>query len=465
MSNDSELIEDLVTRARIAQRVYESSQDQGLYDRAAMAVGWALMESTRNMELSRLAVESTGLGNIEDKFAKNLRKTKGLLRDISGIKTCGVIGEENGITSIARPVGVVGAIVPSTNPIATPTNNIINALKCGNSIILSPSPKGASACEKLLEHIHSEFAKTGIDPNLVQMLPLPVSKERASLLMQKVDLLIVTGSSDNVRRAYTSGTPAIGVGVGNASVIVDESANIEDAANKIMLSKTFDNATSCSSENALIVVDSIYEKFMESLSRAGGYHLVGDDAKKLKDTLFTPTGLSRDLLAQDIDIVIEKSGLSLKSDNPIKFLVIDGDGIGTNHPESSEKLSLVVTLYRAQDFESACSLASNLLHHQGAGHSVGIHTAHPDRAITLGLSLPTCRVIVNQAHCYATGGAFDNGMPFSLSMGCGTWGSNAIDDNLHYKHFMNITKVVNPIPPNEPSEEELFTDYWAQAGK
>jgi len=240
-------VDALIERARVAQARFATNADQARYDQAALAAAWAIMEPERNKQLSTQAVEVTGLGNVADKMTKNHRKTLGLLRDIASAKTAGVVShdESTGITELARPLGVVGAVVPSTNPAATPANNIINALKCGNAIILSPSPKGVSVCQSLLSFIYAEFDKLGIDHDLVQMLPLPSSKIKTQHLMENVDLIIVTGSQDNVRRAYESGTPAIGVGAGNATVIVDETANLSEAARKISMSKTFDNATSC----------------------------------------------------------------------------------------------------------------------------------------------------------------------------------------------------------------------------
>ncbi|MEP1205795.1 MAG: aldehyde dehydrogenase family protein [Rhizobiaceae bacterium] len=464
---DARIVDELVARARVAQAGFEAGATQQRYDQAALAAAWALMDPARNEELAILAVKTTGLGNVADKITKNHRKTLGVLRDIAMSPTCGVISDDaaTGITEIARPKGVVGAVVPSTNPVATPTNNVVNALKCGNAVILSPSPKGVTVCEKLVAYMHAEFDKIGLDHDLVQMIPAPVSKAKAQRLMEAVDVLVVTGSQNNVHRAYSSGTPAIGVGAGNVSVIVDETANLGEAARKITASKTFDNSTSCSSENALIVVDAIYDEFVAELGKAGGRLLQDANDEKLKQALFGGGHLNRSMLAQDIDRVIDVAGLQLENPEDVRFVLIQGDGIGPGHPESGEKLSLVTTLYRARDFAHACELARDLFNHIGAGHSVGIHTADDDRAMALGQSMPTCRVIVNQAHCFATGGSFDNGMPFSLSMGCGSWGGNSIDENFNHRHLMNITKVVRPIAANEPRVEDIFADYWQQAGK
>ena len=467
LHDDAAAVAEVMQRARAAQAAYERNGSQALYDRTALAAAWALMDPKRNAELAAMAVETTGLGNVADKITKNHRKTLGLLRDIRDAKTYGVTRDDpaTGITEIARPKGVIGAVVPSTNPVATPVNNAVNALKCGNSIVLSPSPKGNVVCEKLIGYIHAEFAKIGANPDLVQMVPAPSSKAKTQALMETCDLLVVTGSQDNVRRAYSSGTPALGVGAGNVTVIVDETADLAAAAQKITASKTFDNATSCSSENALVVVDAIFDDFMAELDRVGGCYLPGEAADDLRAALFMGGSLNRHMLAQDIDRVLDIAGLSITGKPPTRFLLMDGRGIGQDHPESGEKLSLVTTLYRARDFDEAAQITGHLLDHIGAGHSVGLHSTDDARARRLGETLPTCRVIVNQAHCFATGGSFDNGMPFSLSMGCGSWGGNSIDDNLHWRHFLNTTKIVRTIPANEPSVDDIFGDYWQAAGR
>jgi sulfoacetaldehyde dehydrogenase len=463
--DDISEVDAIVARARAAQQRYEAGGSQERYDRAALAAAWAIMEPARNLALAELSVETTGLGNVTDKVTKNHRKTLGLMRDIASAKTFGIIKDDpaTGITEIARPMGVIGAVVPSTNPAATPANNIINALKCGNAIVLSPSPKGVPACEVLLAHVHAEFAKIGEDTDLVQMVPAPGSKEKTQRLLEISDLIVVTGSQNNVKRAYTSGTPALAVGAGNVTVIVDETADLAAAAQKIAVSKTFDNATSCSSENALVVVDSIYDAFVDALAEAGGA-LVHDEAR-IVAKLWPDGHLNRSVIAQDADKMLSALGMTGDVPAGTEFLVVETTGIGPEHPLSGEKLSRVAALYRAKDFEDAVAITARVLANQGAGHSVGLHSTQDARALSLARRLPTCRVIVNQAHCFATGGAFNNGMPFSLSMGCGTWGGNSIDDNLHWKHFLQTAKVVREIPPKEPSVDEIFSAYWKVAGR
>ena len=221
-----EIVSALMRRARAAQALFERST-QAQLDEAATAVGWAIMDPAHNKALAELAVKDTGLGVAADKIVKNHRKTLGLLRDLQGAKSTGVIAEypDRGITEIARPVGVVVAAVPSTNPAATPANNIINALKCGNAVILSPSPRGYSTSTLLLRYVHAELKRIGAPADLVQQLPAPVTRELTNELMKQADLVVVTGSQNNVRAGYSSGKPALGVGTGNVAVIVDDSAD------------------------------------------------------------------------------------------------------------------------------------------------------------------------------------------------------------------------------------------------
>ena len=456
-------IEAIIARARDAQQRYEKQGSQERYDRAAAAVAWAIMEPERNRYLAELAVETTGLGNVPDKIIKNHRKTLGVMRDIKEAVTYGIISDDpaTGITEIARPKGVVGAIVPSTNPAATPANNIINAIKCGNSIVVAPSPKGVACSEKLIEYIHAEFKKIGEDPDLVQMIPAPGSKEKTQALMDGCDMIVCTGSQNNVHRAQTAGTPAVAVGAGNVTVIVDETADLDAAAEKIKASKCFDNATSCSSENAVVVVDAVYDAFVAAMARVGGA-LVDDEAGIVK-SLWPDGHLNRHVIAQDADKMI--TALNLDVPEGTEFVAVPTTGIGPDHPLSGEKLSRVLALYRAADFDAAVATTLEIQMHQGAGHSVGLHSTDDARAHTLAHAIPTSRVIVNQAHTFATGGSFTNGMPFSLSMGCGTWGGNSVNENVNYRHFLQSTKIIREIPSREPSLDDIFADYWSMAGQ
>ena len=456
--SSSEIVKTLVQKAKQAQSIFENF-NQNQVDEVITAVAWTLCKPSNNKKISNLAVSETGLGNPEDKILKNRRKTLGLLRDLKNIQTVGVINEnkEKGIIEIAKPVGVVAAVTPSTNPAATPINNIINALKGRNSIIVSPSPAGSKVFKDLLILINNELKKIGAPKDLIQTFDCDVTKELTNELMKNVDLVIVTGSLNNVREAAKSGTKAIGVGQGNVTSIVDETADLEGAFKKIKMSKTFDNATSCSSENNLILIEDIYEKAINLLSKENAVLLNKNQKEVLQKNLWIDGKLNRKIIAKSAKFIANE--LNLEVDENVQILMVEEDEVGPDYPFSGEKLSPVLTVYRVKNFNEAKELAKKILNYQGIGHSVGVHTKKDERVIELGLDLPVCRVIVNQAHTFATGGSFTNGLPFSLSMGCGTWQKNTIDNNLNYKHFLNITKISNLIPGKEAELKEYFKDY------
>ena len=461
-----EIVGALIPRARAAQRAYEG-YDQMRADEAAPAAGWAIVKPENNRRLAELAVHDTGLGNVPDKLAKNERKTMGLLRDLKGAKSVGVIAEypDLGIVEIARPVGVVAAITPSTNPGATPATKIINALKGRNAVIVAPSPKGWSTAALLLEYVHAELDKIGAPRDLVQVLPSPVTKDTTYELMRQADLVVATGSQANVRAAYASGTPAVGVGLGNVAVIVDSTAALADAAAKIRDSKCFDNATSCSSENSVVIVEAVYAGMLAELAKAGGALLDAQEKEQLRAAMWPNGNLNPAIMARPVADIVRLAGLTREGLAGAKFLMVEEAGVGGKFPFSGEKLSLVLTIYRVRDFNHAFDTVREIYAHQGAGHSVGIHTKDDAHVMRLGLELASARIIVNQAHAIANGGSFDNGLPFSLSMGCGTWGRNSISENMNYRHYLNTTRIVRTIPARVPTTGDIFGDYHAKHGR
>ncbi len=460
----ADAVSEQVSKARAAQAIY-AGFDQQEVDEVVTAVAWTLLEPETNLRLAKQAVADTGLGRVEDKVTKNHRKTLGLLRDLKRSRSVGVIAEypEKGLVEIARPVGVVAAVVPSTNPVATPYNKTLNALKGGNAVILAPSPKGQAVCGEVVTLMRGALRKVGAPEDLVQKLPSPVSKASTHELMKQADLVVVTGSQNNVRAAATSGTPAIGVGAGNVPSIVDETADLAAAAAKITASKTFDNATSCSSENSLVVFSTVYEPMIEALQANGARLLDAGEKERLRETMWVDGHLSGEVTAKSSDEILDLAGID-RAGKSVSVILVEEDAPSVQSRFCDEKLSPVLTLFRADGFDHACDLVRGLLDIKGRGHSVSIHSRNDDRILYLGLNLPVCRVIANQAHCFATGGSFDNGLPFSLSMGCGTWGGNNISDNMNYRHYLNTTRIVRTIRPDEPSLEEAFGDYWHKFG-
>ncbi|MEO5696106.1 MAG: aldehyde dehydrogenase family protein, partial [Burkholderiaceae bacterium] len=342
---------------------------------------------------------------------------------------------------------------------------IINALKGRNAVIVAPSPKGWSTCARLIEMIHAQFDRIGAPRDLVQVLTSPISKQSTAELMKRCDLVVATGSQSNVRAAYASGTPAFGVGAGNVAGIVDESADVGLAAERIVRSKTFDNATSCSSENSLVIVEPVRAALLAALEARGAVLLDAAQKETLRRLMWPDGKLSPAVIGQSATAIAAKAGWAEIAQRNPRILMVEEDGIGHAHPFSGEKLSPVLALYRAADFEQAMALVERIYAYEGAGHSVGLHSAVSERALQLGLRLPVSRVIVDQAHCIATGGSFDNGLPFSLSMGCGTWGKNNFSDNMNYRQYLNITRVSRPIAEQVPTEDEILGDFFARHGR
>jgi len=455
-----------ITRARVAMRGLAGAS-QARVDELVTALAWALYRPANARRLAALAVESTGLGNAADKVAKNRRKTFGALRDLMRVKTVGIIERDaaRGLVKYAKPVGVVAAVTPSTNPSATPVNKTMFAVKGGNAIIIAPSPAGWRATEATVNLMRDALRRVDAPADLVQILPAPVTRAATAALMRDADLVVATGSQNNVRAGYASGTPCIGVGAGNVPVIIDAGADLGDAAAKIAASKTFDNGTSCSSENALIILDAVYDDAVAALQRAGGYLASAEDKKRMRDKLWVGGKLDRDLVATDAPVFAERVGLGGDGAGDARFFMVEESKFDAASPFADEKLSLAVTLYRAADFAHAMDIAAGVLAVCGRGHSCGIHTRDRELPARLAEALDVVRVLVNQAHTFGNGGSFDNALNFTLSMGCGTWGGNSISENLNYRHFINITHLVTTIAEDKPSEEELFGAHWAKYGR
>ncbi len=462
--DESQRVAVLVARARAAMADFKTA-NQARADEAVTAIAWSLYKPEHARELAQMAVEDTGLGNVSDKITKNQRKTFGTLRDLMRAKTVGVIEEDAalGLVKYAKPVGVVAAVTPSTNPAATPVNKAMMALKGRNAVIIAPSPAGLTTTTRAVDLMRGELAKIGLPEDLVQVLPSPVNKALTNALMQACDLVVVTGSQNNVRSAYSSGKPALGVGAGNVPVIIDASADLDDAATKICASKTFDNATSCSSENSVVILDSVYDDALAALQRAGGYLADDEEKQAIAETLWVNGHLNRKVIAKDADVFAREAALG-EAAQKAKFFLVQEDAIGPEYPFCDEKLALVLSVYRAADLDDAIAKVRAILAVKGHGHSCGIHTQVPANATKLAEELDVVRVLVNQAHTFGNGGGFDSGLNFTLSMGCGTWGGNSISENLNYRHFINITHLSRTIAEDKPSEEALFGEHWKKYG-
>jgi sulfoacetaldehyde dehydrogenase len=426
-------------------------------------VGW---ETYKQAEpIAQLAIEETQMGVFEHKKLKHQKKTLGVLRDMDGVRSVGVIEEDpvKGLIKVAKPVGVIGALTPVTNCEATLPSNALPALKARNAIIFAPHPKAKKTAKLVCESMWAGLRKVGAPLDLIQLIEEP-SIDLSKELMSKVDLVIATGGGPMVKSAYSSGTPAYGVGAGNAVVIVDETADLAEAAKKIYLGKTFDNATSCSSENSLVIQSGIYEEMVVQLKAQGGYLCNEEERAKLQ-TLMWPDGvhLNGAIVAQPVEKIANLAGIQIPDGTT--FLMVEGKKISAEDPFCKEKLSLVLTLWKFTEFSDAIHTINSITDINGRGHSCGIHTAREDRIIELATSVNVSRIMVNQSHSLGNSGNYNNGMPFTLTLGCGSWGGNITTENIHLKHFMNVTWVSKPIDAVVPDEEKIFKEYWSKYGK
>ncbi len=461
------VVKALVRKAREAMEVFRLySQEQ--VDEVVQAAAWAIYKPGNAEALALLAVEDTGLGKYEDKIVKNRRKTLGTLQDLMDVKSVGVIhvDKENGITEFAKPVGVVVAVAPSTNPSATPANITMMALKGRNAIIIAPSPKGATTAELYIKYLHQEFDKIGAPRDLVQCLPMPINKALTTELMRQSDFVTVTGSASNVRLGQTIGKPNACVSAGNVVTVVDSTANLQESAEKIAKSKTFDFATSCSSDNAVVIEERVYDQMIAELKRQGGYFCNEEERMLLEKAMWTEEGKrSSETTAKSAKVIATIAGLSNPEAFDADFLMVEGKGIGKTDLFSKEKLAVILTVYKAQDFNEGLSITKRILSYQGRGHSCGLHTTDETHIEQIGLEMDVCRLLINQVHVFGNGGNFDNGLNFTLSMGGGSWAGNNIGENLSYRHFLNITKVSRVIPEVVPTEEELWGNYFEKYGR
>ena len=457
----SQVIKDLVGRSRkVLPQLEKYTQEQ--IDEIVTAIAWA---GVKNAEyLAKVAMEETDFGNYEDKVKKIRNKIRGTLRDLKGKKTVGIIdvNEKAGITSIAKPKGVIGALIPVTNPEATPIHNAMIALKGANTIIFAPHPRGKKTCGELVPFLHEELAKLGVPPEAVQYIPEPTI-ELTQELMRNVDFVIAAGGQGMVRAAYSSGTPAIGVGAGNPPVVIDSTADIDDAVNKIAIGTIFDYSSSCSNESCLIIEESIYDEVLEKLKNKGGYLLSPVEKDKLEKTLWKNGALNRDIIIRSPQRIANEAGLG-KEAQGAKLFMVEEKGIGKDYPFSGEKLAVILALYKYSAFEEAIDMVKRISAFSAPGHSCGIHSKNEDHIQRLAEAVPVCRVLVNQVHVFGNGGFFNNGLWFTLSLGCGSWGGNSIDDNLTYYHLINTTKLVRVIPEVRPTDEELWGDYLKKHG-
>ena len=446
----------LVDRARVAQQIVEGySQEQ--VDELITAMVWSVARTGPAEIIASLAVEETRLGNYEGKLTKMASKCRAALADIIHDKSVGVIevDDERKLMKIAKPVGVVGALTPTTHPEASPVVKAIAAVKGRNAIIIAPHPRGKKTCHLVCEYMRDALEVCGAPRDLLINMEDPTLEHTAEL-MKQVDVVLATGGGAMVKAAYSSGTPAFGVGAGNAVIIVDETADLADAITKIHSSKTFDLAASCSADNTVIGVEPIYSALVEGLEKQGGYLASEAEYQMLANTLWIEGHLNPEIIAQSAQRIGELAGIKIPQDK--SFIMVPESGYGPDHPFSGEKLSVVMAVYKVADLAAAIELTNQIQEYSGYGHSCGLFTTSDENALELALGTKTSRVMINQPQASSNSGALWNGMRQTFSLGCGSWGGNVTTENITWRHLVNITWVSKPLATAKtlPSDSELF---------
>ena len=457
--DEQRLADQLLTNARRAMDAI-AHFDQATVDRLCRGVAWATANLETSMRLANMSVDESGMGGREP---TRRGKVLGILRDALRQKSMGIIEEipDKGIVKYAKPAGVICSLIPVTSPYITPIGIAIYAIKCKDAVIFSPHPSSRRTTNEVVRLMREALASLGVPADVVQCVDKP-SIPLANQLMSICDLTIATGGPAMVKAAYSSGKPAYGVGAGNATMVIDDTADIEDAARNTRISKTNDHGSGCSADGNLLVDASIYDRFLDQLQTEGGY-LVGPDEKPLLQRAYWDDEGHRtsDTIARPAAAVAAKAGILLPPDKT--FFIVPEDRIGKDHPFSTEKLGVVLSIIAFHGFDDALDKVRQIFETGGKGHSCGIYSFNDDHIHRLALAAPVSRIMVRQVQSRSNAGTFTNGMPMTSSMGCGIWGGNITNENISLKHYMNVTWVSRPIPEDKPSEEELFGEFYNRA--
>jgi len=449
-------INDLVERARIAQAKYESFTQQQV-DAIVRDVGKFVYDNAE--ALAKMAVEETEMGSVEDKILKNKGKARVIWNNLKDKKSRGVIGEdtESNLIFVAKPMGVVAAVTPVTNPIVTPMCNGMFALKTGNAVIFASHPKA----QKCAEYLTSEFMKIvksheGPD-DLIQVVTKG-SVEKTQQLMQSADVVVATGGGAMVKSAYSSGKPSFGVGAGNVPVIIDRNINLKEAVEKIVDGASFDHGIICSHEQFVLAPEENFDQTIELFTNTGKVWFTDDklQIQKLREVVFLDGYLNKDVVGKSASDVGKMAGIDVP--DSAKLILLPADGSGTEDVLAKEKLCPVIAIVPYSTFDNAVAMAKANLLVEGAGHSAALHSNDDENIKMAGLELPISRLVVNQPSSTTAGGSLTNGFAPTTTLGCGSWGGNSISENLDYKHLMNVSRIGKVIAGKEvPSDEEIWT--------
>jgi sulfoacetaldehyde dehydrogenase len=453
-----QFIQGLVERARAAMAAIEH-YDQARVDRLCQAVGWATANETTFTRLADMSIEESGLGDPVTRYNKRF-KIHGILRDILRQKSMGIIEEipEKGLVKYAKPAGVIASLVPVTNAASTEMGSGIFSLKCKNAIIFAPHPASKATTIETVRIMREVLKREGAPEDLFICIEKP-SIPMANELMRLCDLTVATGGPMMVKAAYSSGKPAYGVGAGNATMLIDETADVAEAAKNTRISKTADNGSGCSCDGNLVVDASIYDAFLAKLQDEGGY-LVTDEQKPMLQAVMWDAENHRTspTIARPAAKIAELAGFTIPAGK--SFLIVKEDKIGKQHVFSSEKLSPVLAIFKySGGFDNGLDMIREIYKVGGRGHSVGIYSFDESHIDRLASMAPVSRIMVRQPQSRANSGSFTNGMPMTSSMGCGIWGGNITNENVSLKHYMQTTWVSRPIPEDRPSDAQIFGEF------
>ncbi len=447
-------IGEYIRRGKIAQQIFEKKTQQEV-DTAVKAIGKVVYDNAKM--LAEMAVAETGMGNVPDKIAKNQAKAGMIWNHLRDKKSRGLLerNDEIGITTFAKPMGIVAAITPCTNPIVTPMSNAMFALKAGNAIIITPHHKSINSSTITVALMNEALQKLDMPEHLIQILDVQ-SRENTQNLIAQADVVVATGGAGMVHAAYSSGRPALGVGAGNVQCILDMDINYEDAIKKIILGRTFDNGIICSGEQTIICPKVNYDLVNSILESNGAYIVKGEEEKEsLRNALFCQGKPNHHSIGQSPQKIGVLAGISLPEGT--RVLVAEADGTAETDVLGKEKMAPVLALYSYEQFDEAVEIAKQNLEIEGKGHSVSIHSNNKKNIEYAGLELCVSRIVINQACATSAGGSYYNGLTPTNTLGCGSWGHNSISENLDYKHLMNVSRVAYNMENNvKPSETLLW---------
>jgi sulfoacetaldehyde dehydrogenase len=433
--------------------------DQAKIDRLCQALGWATGNEKTFLRIAQMGVDESGIGDRAGRAAKRF-KIQGVLRDALRQKSVGVVevDEAKGLVKYAKPAGVIASLVPTTNPELTPPVTGIYALKAKDAVIFSPHPRSKQTTFEMVEVMRKTLKKLGAPEDIFQCAAKP-SIPLTNELMAICDLTMATGGKPMVQAAYSSGRPAFGVGAGNSTIVVDDTANVAEAANFTRISKTSDFGSGCSADGNMLVDAKHYDAMIEALQKEGGYLCNDKEKALLEKVLWDEEGHRRGAtVAIAAQKIAELAGFKIPDDR--KFLFVRQQEIGPKHKFSSEKLCVVLAVFKFKDFPEALKMVKAIYEVGGKGHSCGIYSFNDEHIDQLARTAPVSRMMVRQPQSKANAGAFNNGMPMTSSLGCGVWGGNITNENISLKHYMNTTWVSRPIAEDRPPEKELFGEFY-----